>query len=163
MVNACWNLGAPATRQQCSRPESFSGLFCTRNQTKQHNKEQLMRRKVKSAWTALVAALAAMAFGSSAYASSDQYAWFNQCPDEESERGGESHQRVNCKGKSTCYVGSSFPEPVTFQGARARLENPLLGSSDTRRHLLDGVQSIASRAGRGRERAYVVAIGHACA
>ena len=139
-----------------------------------------MQKRVMSMATA-IAALAAMAFGSIASAHTGEYARFNYCPDDGRERGGESHRRgplielwfqfrsavglkaVNCKEIDTCYVGSSSPSPVTFQGGRVHLENPLLGSPATGRHLFDGAVAIASRAGGGRERAYVTAIGHACA
>lgn len=122
-----------------------------------------------------IAALSLMAFWSSATAVTGEFAAFNYCPD--TGRGGEDQPRgpflkwwariysaihsasVNCKEISTCYVGSN--PPVGFHGgAEVHLENPLLGVTVTRRCLLDGGDvSTASRAGGGRERAYVAAIG----
>jgi hypothetical protein len=140
-----------------------------------------MRKKLMSVAMAAVAALASLAFGSAASAHMGEYARFNYCPDDGSDRGGESHRRgpilnwwsqirlavgltpVKCKEISSCYVGSSSPKAVIFQGAKVRLENALLGSTATRQRVFDGVVAIASRAGGGRERAYVAAIDHGCA
>jgi hypothetical protein len=122
-----------------------------------------------------IAALSLMAFWSSATAVTGEYAAFNHCPDNGS--GSEDHPRgpllkwwarihsaihsapIKCKEISTCYVGSG--SPVALHGeVRVHLENPLLGVTATRRCLLDdGEVLTASRAGGGRERAYVAAIG----
>lgn len=136
-----------------------------------------MRKQLKCVMAALVAVVAAMAFGSPASASSGEYARFNNCPDDGSERGGESHRGgpilrwwsqfrlavglvpVNCKELSTCHVGSNSSGKHSHRAGF----HGVTGASAFRRQLLHGAVTIASRAGGRRERAYVVAVGHGCA
>jgi hypothetical protein len=137
-----------------------------------------MRTQAKRLTMAMVA-IAAMAFWPSASASGGEYAVFNECPDDGSGRdprpGGPilnwwfrfhsavSSASIKCKEISTCYFGSNSRGGQDSHKVTVHLENGLTGVNDVRQRLLGGDGTIASRAGGGRGRAYVVAIGHSCA